>query len=107
MCVAELTIGSSVWQPALNAGMSPHQPHEHSEKELMIETEGMGEIILESRVKKMAPGCAALATLGKLVVVFISTNGRFEFNEDPEIRRTSNGARCGAHHELHHNSGKA
>ena len=47
----------------LKPGMTPHPPHEHPEEEFMVVTEGTGEISLEGKITKVAPGammyCAA------------------------------------------------
>ena len=47
----------------LKAGMSPHAPHQHPEEEFMVITEGRGEISVDGKVRKVAPGsmmyCAA------------------------------------------------
>jgi mannose-6-phosphate isomerase-like protein (cupin superfamily) len=60
--VQSMTAGSLRLKP----GKSPHSPHEHSEEELMIVTEGMGEIILEGRVTKVAPGCMMYCAAGRV-----------------------------------------
>jgi mannose-6-phosphate isomerase-like protein (cupin superfamily) len=40
----------------LNPGMTPHPPHQHPEEEFMVVTEGTGEISLEGKITKVAPG---------------------------------------------------
>ena len=54
-----LTAGSLLLKP----GMSPHPPHEHPEEEIMVITEGAGEISVEGKVTQVGPGsmmyCAA------------------------------------------------
>jgi mannose-6-phosphate isomerase-like protein (cupin superfamily) len=45
-----LTFGSLLLKP----GMSPHPPHQHPEEEIMILTEGSGEISVEGKVTKVA-----------------------------------------------------
>ena len=40
----------------LKAGMTPHPPHKHPEEEFMVVTEGTGEIGLEGKKTKVAPG---------------------------------------------------
>src|SRR5215468_6824688 len=40
----------------LKPGMSPHPPHEHPEEEFMVVTEGSGEISIEGKITKVAPG---------------------------------------------------
>ena len=54
----------------LNAGATPHPPHTHPEEEFMVVTEGTGEITVEGKVTKVAPGtmmyCAANKSHGIL-----------------------------------------
>jgi mannose-6-phosphate isomerase-like protein (cupin superfamily) len=54
-----LTVGSL----ALKAGMVPHPPHQHPEEEIMLVTEGVGEITVEAKAYPVGPGsmmyCAA------------------------------------------------
>ena len=40
----------------LNAGATPHPPHQHVEEEFMVITEGTGEISVEGKVTKVGPG---------------------------------------------------
>lgn len=40
----------------LNPGMEPHPPHSHPEEEIMVVTEGTGEISVEGEVTNVAPG---------------------------------------------------
>jgi len=47
-----MTAGSLLLKP----GMSPHPPHEHPEEEIMVVTEGAGEISVEGKVTKVGPG---------------------------------------------------
>jgi mannose-6-phosphate isomerase-like protein (cupin superfamily) len=47
-----LTIGCL----ALKAGMVPHPPHQHLEEEIMLVTEGAGEITVERKASAVAPG---------------------------------------------------
>src|ERR1700751_4074510 len=47
-----LTVGSL----ALKAGMVPHPPHQHPEEEIMLVTEGEGEITVEGKAYASAPG---------------------------------------------------
>lgn len=63
----------------LKAGMSPHPPHEHPEEEIMVITEGTGEISVEGKVTKVGPGsmmyCAAnhlhgIVNTGKAPLLF-------------------------------------
>jgi quercetin dioxygenase-like cupin family protein len=48
----ELTVGSLV----LKAGMVPHPPHQHPEEEIMLVTEGAGEITVEAQAYPVAAG---------------------------------------------------
>jgi len=57
-----MTFGSLQLKP----GMSPHPPHEHPEEEIMIVTEGTGEISVEGKVTKVAPGTSMYCAAGKL-----------------------------------------
>ena len=47
-----LTVGSLV----LNAGMVPHPPHQHAEEEIMLVTDGAGEITVETKAYPVGPG---------------------------------------------------
>ncbi len=40
----------------LNPGMEPHPPHKHPEEEIMLVTEGTGEISVEGEVTTVGPG---------------------------------------------------
>jgi quercetin dioxygenase-like cupin family protein len=57
-----LTVGSL----ELKSGQSPHPPHTHPEEELMIITEGSGEITLEGKVTKVSPGSVMYAGSNRL-----------------------------------------
>src|ERR1700733_15978793 len=48
----DLTVGSL----ALKAGMVPHPPHQHPEEEIMLVTEGAGEITVGGQTYAAAPG---------------------------------------------------
>lgn len=52
-----LVVGSLELKP----GQSPHPPHAHPEEEIMLITEGYGEISLEGRVTKVGPGTVMYA----------------------------------------------
>jgi mannose-6-phosphate isomerase-like protein (cupin superfamily) len=63
----------------LKAGMTPHPPHTHPEEEIMVITEGTGEISLNGKVTKCGPGsmmfCAAehshgIVNTGKTTLTF-------------------------------------
>jgi mannose-6-phosphate isomerase-like protein (cupin superfamily) len=57
-----LTFGSLLLKP----GMSPHPPHQHPEEEIMILTEGSGEISVEGKITKVAAGSSMYCGAGKL-----------------------------------------
>jgi quercetin dioxygenase-like cupin family protein len=50
----------------LKPGMSPHPPHTHPEEEIMVVTEGAGEISVEGKVTKVAAGSMMYCPGGKL-----------------------------------------
>lgn len=50
----------------LKPGMSPHPPHQHPEEEIMVVTEGTGEISVEGKVTPAAPGSIMFCAAGKL-----------------------------------------
>ena len=50
----------------LKPGMSPHPPHQHPEEEILIVTEGTGEMSIEGKVNKVAPGAMMYCAAGKL-----------------------------------------
>lgn len=50
----------------LKPGMSPHAPHQHPEEEIMVVTEGTGEISVEGKVTRVAPGSMMFCAAGKL-----------------------------------------
>ncbi len=56
-----MTFGSLRLKP----GMSPHPPHEHPEDEFMVVTEGTGEISVEGKVTKVAPGSIMFCAGGR------------------------------------------
>jgi quercetin dioxygenase-like cupin family protein len=57
-----LTFGSLLLKP----GMTPHPPHEHPDEEIMLVTEGTGEISVEGKVTKVAAGASMYCAAGKL-----------------------------------------
>lgn len=57
-----MTFGSLQLKP----GMSPHPPHEHPEEEIMVVTEGTGEISVEGKVSKVAAGSSMYCGANKL-----------------------------------------
>lgn len=52
--LSAMTFGSLELKP----GMSPHPPHQHPEEEIMVVTEGSGEISIEGKTTKVSPGSA-------------------------------------------------
>ena len=50
----------------LNAGASPHPPHQHPEEEIMVVTEGSGEISVEGKITKVASGSMMYCQANKL-----------------------------------------
>ncbi len=50
----------------LKAGMSPHPPHQHEEEEILLVTEGAGEISIEGKITKVASGSMMFCESGKL-----------------------------------------
>ena len=57
-----MTFGSLLLKP----GMSPHPPHQHAEEEIMVVTEGEGEISVEGKATKVASGSTMYCAAGKL-----------------------------------------
>ena len=73
--LGSMTFGSLRLKP----GMSPHPPHTHPEEEIMVVTEGAGDISVEGKVTKVAPGstmyCAGnkihgIVNTGKVPLLF-------------------------------------
>lgn len=50
----------------LNAGMTPHPPHEHPEEEFLLVTEGTGEISIDGNVMQASPGSMMYCAAGRL-----------------------------------------
>jgi cation diffusion facilitator family transporter len=50
--LSSMTAGSLL----LNAGMSPHPPHQHPEEEFMVVTEGTGLIMVDGKTTEVGPG---------------------------------------------------
>jgi quercetin dioxygenase-like cupin family protein len=57
-----MTAGSLLLKP----GMSPHPPHQHPEEEIMVVSEGTGEIVVEGKVSKVGPGSMMYCAAAKL-----------------------------------------
>lgn len=60
--LAHMTAGSL----RLNPGATPHPPHKHPEEEFMVITEGTGEISVEGKTTKVAPGTMMYCAANKL-----------------------------------------
>ncbi len=60
--IKSMTAGSLLLKP----GMTPHEPHHHPEEEFMVITEGTGEISIEGKILKVAPGAMMYCAAGKL-----------------------------------------
>jgi quercetin dioxygenase-like cupin family protein len=50
----------------LNPGATPHEPHQHPEEEFLLVTEGTGEISIEGKVTRVAPGAMMYCAANKL-----------------------------------------
>jgi mannose-6-phosphate isomerase-like protein (cupin superfamily) len=50
----------------LNPGMQPHPPHQHPEEEMMVISEGTGEIVVNGRKSRVGPGSMMYCAAGKL-----------------------------------------
>ena len=70
-----LTVGSLELEP----GQSPHPPHTHPEEELMIITEGSGEITIEGKVSKVNPGSVMYAGANGLHGIVNTTSAPLTF----------------------------
>ncbi len=51
---------------ALKAGMTPHAPHQHPEEEIMLITEGEGEIFVDGKTTRVGPGSMMYCAAGRL-----------------------------------------
>lgn len=60
--IGSMTAGSVRLKP----GMSPHPPHTHAEEEFMLIIAGTGEILVEGKINKVAPGAMMYCAGGKL-----------------------------------------
>jgi quercetin dioxygenase-like cupin family protein len=60
--MSAVTAGSLQLKP----GMSPHPPHQHPEEEIMVVTEGAGEISVEGKITKVAAGSMMYCPADKL-----------------------------------------
>jgi len=50
----------------LNPGAQPHPPHQHPEEEIMVVTEGSGEILVDGKKTAAVPGTMMYCAAGKL-----------------------------------------
>ena len=50
----------------LKAGMEPHPPHQHPEEEIMVVTEGTGEIVVDGKTTQVGPGAMMYCAANKL-----------------------------------------
>ena len=50
----------------LNPGMEPHPPHQHPEEEIMVVTEGAGEIVVDGKMTQVGPGSMMYCAANKL-----------------------------------------
>jgi mannose-6-phosphate isomerase-like protein (cupin superfamily) len=57
-----MTAGSLLLKP----GMSPHPPHQHPEEEMMVITEGNGEVVIEGKKSRVGVGSMMYCGAGKL-----------------------------------------
>jgi mannose-6-phosphate isomerase-like protein (cupin superfamily) len=57
-----MTFGSLLLKPT----MTPHAPHQHPEEEIMIVTEGSGEISVEGKITKVSAGTSMYCGASKL-----------------------------------------
>lgn len=60
--LSSMTAGSLLLKP----GMAPHPPHSHPEEEFVVVTEGTGEISVEGKVTRVAPGSIMYCAGGKV-----------------------------------------
>ena len=60
--LSAMTAGSLRLKP----GMSPHPPHQHPEEEIMVVTEGTGEISVEGKTTPVSSGSMMYCAAGKL-----------------------------------------
>ncbi len=56
----------SVGSVALRAGQAPHPPHQHPEEEILLITEGHGEIVLEGKTTAVKTGDLMYAESNRL-----------------------------------------
>lgn len=66
-----LTVGSLVLKP----GMVPHPPHQHPEEEIMLVSEGAGEITVEGKAYPVGPGSMMYCSGNRLHGITAGPNG--------------------------------
>jgi quercetin dioxygenase-like cupin family protein len=59
----------------LKAGMVPHPPHQHPEEEIMLVTEGAGEITVEAQAYPVAPGSMMYCSAQRLHGITAGAHG--------------------------------
>jgi quercetin dioxygenase-like cupin family protein len=64
---------------SLNPGMSPHPPHQHAEEEIMVISEGTGEITVDGKPYKIGPGSMMYCAANKLHGVTNTGTGQLLF----------------------------
>lgn len=63
----------------LNAGASPHPPHEHPEEEFLLVTEGAGEISIGGQAVKVGPGSMMYCGANKVHGIVNTGRGKMTF----------------------------
>ncbi len=71
--------GLTVGNLALKPGATPHPPHRHSEEEILLITEGNGEIFLEGKTTKVAAGDLMYAGSNRLHGITASADAPMTF----------------------------
>jgi quercetin dioxygenase-like cupin family protein len=56
----------TAWRVKLNSHAAPHPPHTHDEEEMMLVTEGAGEIVIGDEVTPIAAGSMAFCAGGRV-----------------------------------------
>lgn len=64
---------------ALKPGMEPHPPHQHPEEEIMLVTEGHGEILVGGKTHRCGPGALMFSGSNQLHGVKNTGNVPFRF----------------------------
>jgi len=49
----------------LNPGQEPHPPHQHPEEEILLVTEGSGEIVIQGKTTQIGPGAMMYSAANK------------------------------------------